>query len=72
MEDLFRYAGYATNMKKIPEFNSRCWYNFIQAEVAFTNENSEVLKPFLDDIRSRYSIGVTIYHMLRNDNDIAE
>lgn len=60
--DLFRYTGYATNVQKLPDLNSRCRYNFIQCEAKFLNEDEDVLKPYVDDIKSRYAAGVTVYH----------
>lgn len=60
--DLFRFTGYATNVQKLPDLNSRCRYNFVQCEAKFLNEDEDVLKPYVDDIKSRYSTGVTVYH----------
>lgn len=60
--DLFRYTGYATNVQKIPDLNSRCRYNFVQCEAKFLNEDEDVLKPYVDDIKSRYASGITVYH----------
>lgn len=61
--DLFRYTGYATNIQKKPDLQTRCWYNFIQCEAKFNNEEDNVLKPFIDDIKARFSAGITNYHM---------
>ena len=60
--DLFRYTGYATNVQKLPDLTSRCRYNFIQCEAKFLNEDEDVLKIYIDDIKARYNAGVTVYH----------
>lgn len=60
--DLFRYTGYATNIQKLPDLTSRCRYNFIQCEAKFLNEDEDVLKVYIDDIKARYNAGVTVYH----------
>ena len=60
--DLFRYTGYATNVQKLPDLTSRCRYNFIQCEAKFLNEDEDVLKVYVDDIKARYNAGVTVYH----------
>lgn len=58
--DLFRLTGYATNLRKIPELNTRYWYNFIQCEADF--KGATKYSTYSDDIKARLKIGVTIYH----------
>lgn len=58
--DLFFYCGYATNVQKIPELDTRAWFNFIQCDAEF--DADEVYEQYLSDMKARYSSGVTVYH----------
>lgn len=60
--NLFRLTGYACDEYGIPNFNSRYWYNFVQCEPQFVQNNNAVYNDFLDDIKNRFKLGVTIFH----------
>lgn len=58
----FRYTGYATNYMKLPDVNSRLWYNFLQANIVFTASAPVVYEPYLSNIQSKFKSGVTFFH----------
>lgn len=60
--DLFYYCGYAVNKQDVPNTTSRYWFNFIQCEPVFNEENSTPYYDYLSDIKERYKSGVTVYH----------
>ena len=60
--DLFHYCGYKHPRHEVPNFTSRYWFNFIQCAPIFSNEGQFVWQNYLDDIRTRYRAGVTVYH----------
>lgn len=67
--NLFRLTGYGCNEYGIPNFNSRIYYNFVQCKAAFDESNWRYGQDFLNDIRSRFEIGVTVYHRLNDSYD---
>lgn len=60
--DLFFYCGYAVNNRAVPDTTSRYWFNYIQCEPDFKPSTADTYNKFLDDIKARYSAGVTVYH----------
>lgn len=62
MADLFYYCGYNDDVREVPNLNTRLFFNFIQCEPVFNEENNTVYKEYLDDIKQRYREGVTVYH----------
>lgn len=67
--DLFYYCGYATNRQDIPNTTSRYWFNYIQCEPVFNEEETSIYKNYLDDIKARYNAGITVYHAHNNTYD---
>lgn len=65
----FRLTGYACNEYNIPDFNSRIHYNFVQCTAAFDESNWKYGQNFLNDIRYKFEVGVTIYHKNNNSYD---
>ncbi len=65
MLDLFYYCGYKEDVREVPDFNSRVWFNFVQCEPVFDEEDCSVYKEYLTDIKARYQEGVTNYHRVR-------
>ena len=59
---LFFYCGYAHNAVAKPNITSRYWFNFIQCKPVFNEEGATPYNDYLDDIKSRYEAGVTVYH----------
>lgn len=59
--ELFRYYGYKSNKRGVPNVSSRYWYNFIQAEVElFTTTN--ISNEIEEDLKERYKKGITKFH----------
>lgn len=67
--NLFNRTGYACNDYSIPQFNSRRYYNFLQAKIDIDESLWKYGKSFLDDIRARFEIGVTVYHRVNDSYD---
>lgn len=66
---LFYYTGYAVAATGIPNTTSRIWFNYIQADVVFDEEDeSTVYYNYLADIKTRYASGVTVYHQRTINN----
>lgn len=57
--NLFYYCGYAVNKQGIPNTNSRYWFNFVQCDAII---DSLKYKHFIDDIKARWSNGITVLH----------
>ena len=66
---LFRLTGYACNDYGIPNFNTRLHYNFVQCRAAFDESNWKYGQDFLNDIRSRFETGITVYHRVDGTYD---
>lgn len=66
---LFRLTGYACNDYGIPNFNTRLHYNFVQCRAAFDESNWKYGQDFLNDIRSRFETGITVYHQVDGTYD---
>ena len=62
LDDMFYYIGYLCNETKIPNLSSRYWFNFIQAEVELTTTGSNLSEEVINDLKQRYSNGITILH----------
>lgn len=69
---LLRLTGYACNDYAIPNFSSRVWYNFIQCTPVFNDKNWLYSQEFLEDIKSRFKIGVTVYHAVDGEYDFLQ
>ena len=65
--DKLFYCGYSHPVQGIPDFTSRCWFNFVQCDPVFND--SSVYNKYLDDIKERFKIGVTVYHYHPNLTD---
>lgn len=70
--NLFRLTGYACNEYSIPTFDSRLYYNFIQCKADFEESKWTYAKSFLDDIKAKYGIGVTVFHKVDNAYDFLQ
>lgn len=62
--DTFYFTGYREDRKGIPNLTSRRLFNFIQCDPVFDNENKVGFIKYLDDIKSRFNVGVTVFHKL--------
>lgn len=63
---LFRLTGYACNDYDIPDFNSRCYYNYVQCSPVFDESQWNYGQDFLNDVKARFQIGVTVFHHFRD------
>ena len=59
---LFFYCGYSHNVIAKPNIRSRYWFNFIQCKPVFNEEGATPYNDYLDDVKSRYQAGITVYH----------
>ena len=71
LSDLFYYQGYINNEQKIPDVNSRKWFNFLKCEALLIN-NKNIDDKYLENIKERFEIGVTFYHKNNNTWDFAQ
>lgn len=69
VKDLFYYFGYNEDKRAIPNLNSRLWFNYIECEPVFQENQNLVYKNYLDDIRQRFMNGITVYHKVNNTYD---
>ena len=60
--DLFHYCGYTHPHMEYPDITSRIWFNYIQCEPFFREEAYTPFQQYLEDIKTRYANGVTVYH----------
>lgn len=64
--DLYYYQGYATNEQKVPLHNDRKWFDFLQCQADIKNTKN-LDQRYIDNLKDRFSIGVTYYH---NNNGV--
>lgn len=62
IEDLFYYAGYRRDVFKVPDFSSRYWFNYVEAEVLFDPSKEGPIVEYEEEIRRLFRAGVTIFH----------
>ena len=67
--DLFRLTGYACNEYSVPVVDSRLYYNFLQCKADIEETDWTYGKEFLDDIKTKYEIGVTYFHRVDGTYD---
>ena len=67
--DLFYYCGYADNSQEVPNLNSRFWFNYIQCDAVFDNEDNAIYNKYIEEIKARFNIGITKYHNHNNNWD---
>ena len=59
--DLFYYTGYVDGTSKIPNVNTRKWFNFLSCDLVI-NEDNNLNDDIMNDIKAKYGIGVTFMH----------
>lgn len=67
--NLFRLTGYACNDYGVPDLTSRIYYNFVQCKADFDESQWKYGQDILNDIKSRYEVGVTVYHQFNGSYD---
>lgn len=71
--DVFYYTGYAVNKQEVPNMFSRSNFNFIQCDPIFTTASTnKFIKPYLEDIKLRFNLGVTVYHNADDFDQVKE
>ena len=66
--DLFYYYGYKTAEMKIPNVQSRLWFNFLQADLDIT-QTSNLSSLITEDIKEKFKNGVTFMHTVVVENE---
>lgn len=61
LDDLFYYGGYISNEQMVPDISTRYWFNYVQATLVL-DDSSNVPEDIEDDIKARFSEGVTFMH----------
>lgn len=59
---LFFYCGYSHPVMKVPNMTSRYWFNYIMCDPKFLEEGNSPFNNYIDDVKARYNLGVTVYH----------
>ena len=67
--NLFRLTGYSCDYYGIPNVSSRLYYNFLKCSPEFEEFNWNYGKDILDDIKTKYEIGVTYFHRVNGTYD---
>ena len=60
LNDYFYYFGYADNTYSTIDTHTRYWWNFIQADIIY--EDQQMQQEFIEDIKARFQLGVTVMH----------
>ena len=70
--NMLRLSGYACDEYQVPEFDTRIWYNFVQCEPVFSETNNKIYQNFLDEIKNRFQLGVTVFHKRNNSWNLTQ
>ncbi|MBO7716145.1 MAG: hypothetical protein J6S85_21450 [Methanobrevibacter sp.] len=71
LDDLFYYGGYIVNEQKIPDINSRYWFNYVQASLII-EESNNLTEEIENDIKQKFETGVTFLHNRQNRFDFKQ
>lgn len=71
LDDLFYYGGYISNEQMVPDISTRYWFNYVQATLVL-DDSSNVPEGIEDDIKARFSEGVTFMHCHDGDFDLRQ
>lgn len=70
MWDLFHYCGYATHEQKIPEINTRIYFNFVQGDIVLQDYTFNDVIAL--SIIQKWKDGVTFMHLVNNSYDFEQ
>lgn len=59
--DMFYYSGYTTQEQKVPNINTRYWFNYLQCNLVITG-NSNLSDEIMNKITEKFKEGVTFFH----------
>lgn len=62
LDNLFYYTGYISNEMKIPNTQGRYWFNFVSAEIVFSNLMGNISDICLQEIKNLWKEGVVFLH----------
>ena len=62
LDNLFYYTGYISNEMKIPNTGTRYWFNFVSAEIVFSNLMGNISDICLQEIKNLWKEGVVFLH----------
>ena len=71
LDDLFYYGGYVCNEQKVPQVNTRYWFNFVQATLIL-NDTNNLTEEIENDIKAKFEDGVTFLHYRHSKFDFAQ
>ena len=72
LADLFYYFGYTTNELKIPQLNTRVWFNYIACELELEDTGKNLPQDIIENLKERYSNGLTILHKVNGTWNFAQ
>ena len=72
LADLFYYFGYTTDEIKIPEVNTRYWFNFLSCNLEFTGLDKNISELARDNLVQRYNAGATFLHQHNSEWDFEQ
>ena len=58
----FYYTGYSHPCQEVPDFTSRVLFNYVECYPVFVEEETAVYADYLEDIRNRFTEGITTFH----------
>jgi len=64
--DMFYYCGYTTQEQKVPNVESRYWFNFLQCKLVL-GSTCNLPMSIIENIKSKFEEGCTFFH---NHNDV--
>ena len=70
--DLFYYFGYTTNELKIPNLQTRLWFNYIACELEVSDTGKNISEELMSNLIQRYNQGITILHKVNGQWDFAQ
>lgn len=62
LNDLFYYTGYISDETKIPELDTRYWFNYLACELRIESTSSNIPDLCQDELKNLYSQGVIFLH----------
>ena len=71
IKDLFYYGGYATSEYKIPNINTRIYFNYLQCDLVLDG-TSNLPEDIENDIKTKFQSGCTFFHKYDGVWDIAQ
>lgn len=66
---VFYYTGYNHPVQEIPNWSSRYWFNYVQCNARFNDEQTCVYHNYIEDIKMRFATGITVYHEHNGEYD---